>query len=120
MSQSPGITLYWQIPTNLEICKRNLQIYVIVNLISLIFLATGLILEYLKFITVYFRQHFGDLFLFEVFKGKVNCHSIMDSLHIPSELIGTFPILLEAVVLRASPSARCAGAANTVYQFVFL
>jgi hypothetical protein len=79
----------------------------------------GLILGHLKFKTVYFRQHFGDFFLFDVIKGRVNCHSITDSLYIPSELIGTFPILLEAIVLRASPSARCANAANTLYHLCF-
>jgi hypothetical protein len=47
----------------------------------------GLIEEYLKCITLHFRLHLVALFLFDVFKRKVNCHSIMDSVCVPPELI---------------------------------
>jgi hypothetical protein len=40
----------------------------------------GLILERLKFKTLYSRwQHLGGLFIFNIFKAKIDCHSIINT-----------------------------------------
>jgi hypothetical protein len=51
-----------------------------------------------------------------VFKGNIACPSILDSvsLHIPSRSIRDFSTFSVHRNFKASPSARCVSAANTV------
>jgi hypothetical protein len=54
---------------------------------------SGLILNYLHLKTLYSRrQHLDALFLVNVFKNKINCYSIMDTVG-PQSKSGTSPLL---------------------------
>jgi hypothetical protein len=55
-----------------------------------------LMLNYLYLKTLYCRrQHLDAIFLVNIFKNKINCYSIMDTvgLHIPAKQIRGFPLL---------------------------
>jgi hypothetical protein len=76
-----------------------------------------LMLNYLHLKTFYSRrQHLDALFLVNVFKNKINCCSIMDTvgLHIPAMQIRDFSTFRVKNVLRLSPSTRCVIAVNSV------
>jgi hypothetical protein len=77
-----------------------------------------LILCHLHFRTLYSRWRLLDaLFLINVFKGKINCHSIMDTvgIRVPTRKIREFPTFSVNSALRHSPSARCVIAANVMH-----
>jgi hypothetical protein len=69
-----------------------------------------------NFRTLYSRRHLDALFLITVFKGKINCHSIMDTvgIRVPIRQIREFSTLCE----HCSPSARCVIAANDTCRFL--
>jgi hypothetical protein len=74
-------------------------------------------LNYLHLKTLYSRrQHLDALFLVYVFKNKINCCSIMDTvgLHIPAKQIRDFSTFRVKNVSRLSPSARRVIAANSI------
>jgi hypothetical protein len=76
-----------------------------------------LMLNYLHLKTLYSRrQHLDALFLVIVFKNKINCCSIMDTvgLHIPAMQIRDFSTFRVKNVSRLSPLTRCVIAANSV------
>jgi hypothetical protein len=76
-----------------------------------------LILNYLHLKTLYSRRrHLDALFLVNVFKKKINCYSIMDTvgLHMPPKQIRDFSTFRVKNVSRASPSTRCVIAANSI------
>jgi hypothetical protein len=61
-------------------------------------------------------------FLINIFKGKINVHSISDTFgsHVLTRQIREFDTFRVSSELRHSPSARCAIAANDVYRFLGL
>jgi hypothetical protein len=74
-------------------------------------------LNYLHLKTLYSRwQHLNSLFLVNVFKNKMNCYSIMDTvgLHIPAKQIRDVSTFRVKNVSRLSPSTRCVIAANSI------
>jgi hypothetical protein len=73
-----------------------------------------LILNCLNFRTLYSRRHLDALFLINIFKSKINCHSIMDTvgIRVPTRQIRDFSTFSISSGLRHSPSVRCASAAN--------
>jgi hypothetical protein len=80
-----------------------------------------LILECLKFRTLYSRRQYLDgLYLFKILEGKIDCHSIMNtvSLRILTKLIRDFSMLTVSNSVTFSPSARCVNAANRICQFL--
>jgi hypothetical protein len=81
-----------------------------------------LILSHLNFRTLYCRQHLDALFLINVFKGKIHCQSIMDtvSIRVPTLQIREFYAFSVSSVLRYSPSARCVIAANEICRFFYI
>jgi hypothetical protein len=58
------------------------------------------------------------LFPINVFKGKINCHSIMDTVGIrmPTRQIREFSTFSVSSALRNSPSARCVIATNEILE----
>jgi hypothetical protein len=82
-----------------------------------------LILSHLNFRMLYSRRHLDALFLINVFKGKINCHSIMDLLvpRVPGRKIREFYTFSVSCALRNSPPARCVIAAFEIGDFwIFL
>jgi hypothetical protein len=80
-----------------------------------------LILNCINFRTLYSRRrHLHALFLINVFKGKINCHSIIDTvgIRVPIRQIRDFSTFNVNSALRHSPSARCASAANDICRFL--
>jgi hypothetical protein len=76
-----------------------------------------LILSTLNVRTLYSRRrHLDALFLVNVFKGKINCNSIMDAvgLRVPARQVREFCTFSVNSARRHSPSARCVIAANDV------
>jgi hypothetical protein len=76
-----------------------------------------LMLNYLLLKTLYSRrQHLDALFLVNVFKNKINCSSIMDtvSLQMLAKQIRDFSSFRVKNVSRLSPSTRCVIAANSI------
>jgi hypothetical protein len=74
-----------------------------------------LILSRLHFRTLYSRRrHLHDLFLINIFKGKINCHSNMDTvgIRVLTRQVREFSTFSVSSALRHSPSARCVIAAN--------
>jgi hypothetical protein len=67
-----------------KIYKENLPICVIIVFFQFGMLRSyDLILSHLNFRTLYSRRrHLNALFLIDVFKGKINCHSVMDTVGI--------------------------------------
>jgi hypothetical protein len=94
--------------------KDNLPICVI----DFLYLRSyGLILNYSDFRTLYSRRrHLDALFLINVFKGKINCHSITVTVGIrmPTRQIREFSTFSVNNALIHRPSARCAIAANDI------
>jgi hypothetical protein len=81
----------------------------------------NLILSGLNFRTLYSRRScLNALFLISVFKGKFNCHPIVDtiSIHKPTRQIREFSIFSVSSALRHSYSARCIIAANEICRFL--
>jgi hypothetical protein len=62
------------------------------------------------------RKHLGALFLINVFKNKISCSSIFDTvnLRIPSRRIRDFSTFVANHNFKVSPSARCVSAANAI------
>jgi hypothetical protein len=62
------------------------------------------------------NRHIDAVFLINAFKCNIDCPSILDSvsLRIPSRSIMDFSIFFVHRNFKASPSARCVSAANTV------
>jgi len=77
------------------------------------------ILNSLNFRTLNYQRHLDALFLINVFKGKINCHSILDTVGIraPTRQIREFSTFSVSSALRHSPSARCVTAANDACRF---
>jgi hypothetical protein len=68
----------------------------------------------------YYYYFFIYLFLINVFKGKINYRSIMDtiSIRVPTRQIREFSTFSVSSALRHSPSARCAIVANDICRFL--
>jgi hypothetical protein len=62
------------------------------------------------------RRHLDAVFIINAFKCNIDCPSILDSviLRSPSRSVRDFSILSDHRNFKASPSARCVSAANTV------
>jgi hypothetical protein len=60
--------------------------------------------------------HLDALFLFDVFKNKLDCCSIMVIfyLHVPTKQIRDFSTFKASYVSRLSPSTRCVTAVNRI------
>jgi hypothetical protein len=74
-------------------------------------------LNYLHLKTLYSRrQHLDALYLVNVFKNKINCCTIMDTigLHIPAKQIRDFSTFRLKNVSILCPSTRCVIAANSI------
>jgi hypothetical protein len=85
-----------------------------------ILLNYNLILNYLNFRTLYsIRRHLDALFLINVFKGKINCPSILDTVgvRVPTRKITEFSTFSVSSALKHNPSARCVIAANDVCRY---
>jgi hypothetical protein len=68
------------------------------------------ILNYLNFRTLHSRRrHIDALFLINVFKGKINCPSILDTVGIcvPTRQVREFSTFSVTSSLKHNPSARC-------------
>jgi hypothetical protein len=79
------------------------------------------ILNYLNFRTLYSRRrHLHALFIINVFKGKLNCPSILDSvgIRVPTRQIREFSTFSVSSALKHSPSARCVIAASDVCRYL--
>jgi hypothetical protein len=77
------------------------------------------ILDRLNFLPLHVRKsHLDAVFLINAFKGNIACPSILDSvsLRIPSRYIRDFSTFSVHRNFKASPSARCVSAANTVLE----
>jgi hypothetical protein len=63
-------------------------------------------------------KHLEALFIFNIFKSKTDCCSIMDTvgLRVPTKHIRDFSTLNVSNVTRVSPSARSFMAANNIYK----
>jgi hypothetical protein len=86
-----------------------------------IFRNYNLILSRLNFRTLYSRRrHLDALFLINAFKGKINCHSIMDTIgiRVSTRQIRVFLTFTVSGALRHSPSATCVIAANDICRFL--
>jgi hypothetical protein len=73
------------------------------------------ILSHLNFRTLYSRRrHLDALFLINVFKGKINYQSIMDTvgIRVPTRQIREISTFSVSSALINSPSARCVIATN--------
>jgi hypothetical protein len=59
-------------------------------------------------------------FLINVFKGKISCSSVFDtvSLHIPTRSIRDYTTFTVHRNFKVSPSARCVSAANAVCRCI--
>jgi hypothetical protein len=80
-----------------------------------------LILNCLNFRTLHSRRrHLDALFLINIFKSKMNCHSIMDTvgIRVPTRQIRDFSTFSVSSALRHSPSAMCATAANDICRLL--
>jgi hypothetical protein len=80
-----------------------------------------LILNHLNFRTLYSRRrNLDDLFLINIFKGKINSHSTMDTvgIRVPTRQIREFCTSSVSSALRNSPSARCVIATNESCRFL--
>jgi hypothetical protein len=78
-------------------------------------------LVYLHFKTLSLSRHNLDaLFLINVFKNKIDCCSIMNTvgLRVPTKHIRDFSIFIARGVSRLSPSSRCVKAANDICKFL--
>jgi hypothetical protein len=78
----------------------------------------GLILNCLNFRTLYSgRRHLEILFIIKVVKGKIKCHSIMDTvgIRVPTKQFSAFSV---SSALRHNPSARCVIASNDIRRFL--
>jgi hypothetical protein len=78
------------------------------------------ILTSLNFRTLHSRRrHLDALFLINVFKGKINCPSILDTvgIRVPTRQIREFSTFSVSSALKHSPSARCVIAANDVCRY---
>jgi hypothetical protein len=79
-----------------------------------------LIFSYSSFRTLYSgRQHLNALFIINVFKGKINCHSTMDTvdIRVPTRKIRECSTFSVSSALRHSPSSRRVIAANDICRF---
>jgi hypothetical protein len=78
------------------------------------------VLNSLNFRTLHSRRHLDALFLINVFKGKINCRSILDSvgIRVPTRQIREFSTFSVSSALKYSPSARCVIAANDVCRYL--
>jgi hypothetical protein len=75
------------------------------------------ILVRLNILTLHLRRrHLDDLFIINVFKGKISCSSVFDtvSLRIPTRSIRDYTTFTIHRNLMVSPSARCVSAVNAV------
>jgi hypothetical protein len=80
-----------------------------------------LILNCLNFRTLYSRRrHLDALFLINIFKSKINCHSIMDTvgIRVSTRQIRDFSTFSVSSPLRHSPSVRCGSAANDICRLL--
>jgi hypothetical protein len=79
------------------------------------------ILVRLNFLTLHLRKrHLDALFLINVFKGKISCSSVSDtvSLRIPTRSIRDYTTFTMHRNFKVSPSARCVSAANAVCRSI--
>jgi hypothetical protein len=80
-----------------------------------------LILNCLNFRTLHSRRnHLDSLFLINIFKSKINCHSVMDTvgIRVPTRQIRDFSTFSVSSALRHSPSVRCASASNDICRLL--
>jgi hypothetical protein len=93
----------------------------IVIIIIIIIIIINLILNSLKFRTHHSRQrHLDTLFLINVFKGKINCPSILGTvgIRVLTRQIREFSTFSVSSALKHTPSARCVIAANGVCRYM--
>jgi hypothetical protein len=113
-----GTPLHWQIWPNSKEFKENLLPYAIADIFVGICCSNyECILARLNLSTLYSRQqHLDALFLINVFKSKVSCSSIFDSvcIQIPTRIITDYSTFMVNHNFKVSPSARCVSAANTI------
>jgi hypothetical protein len=75
----------------------------------------------LNFLTLHLRRrHLDDLSLFNVFKGKISCSSVFDtvSLRIPTRSVRDYSTFTVHCNFKVSPSVRCVSAANAVCRSI--
>jgi hypothetical protein len=114
------IILHRPTPIRQKIYKQNLPICVNTFLFQFYILHNyDFILSCLNFRTLYSRWwHLDALFLINIFKDKINCHSIMDTwyscAHKANKRIFCFQHEQCTIILQHSPSARCVIAANYI------
>jgi hypothetical protein len=75
-----------------------------------------LIVSLLNFRTLYFGHHLDALFLINVFKVKINCHYLLETvgIRVHTRQIREFPTFRVGSASKHSPSARCVIAAKDV------
>jgi hypothetical protein len=63
---------------------------------------------------------FDGLLIFNIFKVKIDCHSIMDtfSLRVHTKLIREFPIFTKSSSVRSNPSAEYISPGRSMCQFI--
>jgi hypothetical protein len=117
---SYGIILYRLSPIKKMICTKNLQIVLLTFSVWYFLCNYDLNLKCLQFRTLYSRrQRVGALFR-NVFEGKINCHSIMDTvdIRVPPRQLRETPALGVSSALSHWLSARCFIAANYICSYV--
>jgi hypothetical protein len=79
------------------------------------------ILVRLNFLTLHLRRrHLDAIFLINVFKGKISCSFVFDtvSLHIPNRSVTDYSTFTVHCNFKVSPPARCVSAANAVCRSI--
>jgi hypothetical protein len=95
-------------------------IIIIIIIVIILFLNYESILNSLNFRRIYSR-YTDVMFLINVFKGKINSHSIVDTvdIRVPTRQIREFSTFSVSRALRHSPTARFAVIQNDVCWFIF-
>jgi hypothetical protein len=78
------------------------------------------ILVRLNILTLHLRRHLDALFLINVFKGKISCSSVFDtvSLRIPTRSVRDCSTFTVHRNFKVGPSAKCVSAANAVCRSI--
>jgi hypothetical protein len=78
------------------------------------------ILVRLNFLTLNLRRHLDAIFLVNVFKGKISCSSVFDtvSLRKPARSARDYSTFILHRSFKVSPSARCVSATNAVCRII--
>jgi hypothetical protein len=122
MLLSYGIILHRLTQIKYKIYKDGLPVCVIIVSYFYILHNYDLIFSCLNFRILYSRRHLDALFLINIFKGKINFHSIMDTvgIRVATRQMTEFSTFSVSSVLSRSPSARCVIAANDIRKFLDL